>query len=132
MTAFSKISRGQRRTQGNRKDGQGHPKGWGAGNGSLTLFAGAQMTSYTWQGTFPVFHIKPGRVNGLSGIVAKHEQSGTIEWFPFNTKPADIKARLDDLILEIMRHDAELAEAQLDADLIDIDEFMMTGEWVTS
>lgn len=139
MTAFSQISRGEQRTHSNIKEGNrtGRPKSQAAQYEAtgFTLIEPPAKWSYTWQGTFPVFTVKPGRINGLVGIVARHDQSNTAEWFPYGTKPEVIKARLDDLILDIMRHDADLEDAPLsdeDQDWIDIDDFMSDGRWVRS
>lgn len=61
--------------------------------------------TYTWQGNFPVFTISPGIVNNRAGLVAKCGE--TVELFPYGTKPAEIKARLDDLIFDDLQSDPE-------------------------
>lgn len=89
----------------------GRVNGW---NGKLSpVHTGLQMKEYTWPGNFPVFELRPVRRCGRLVILARHEASDTVEIFPLNAREADIKARLDDLILEMMRHDADLDEALL-------------------
>lgn len=77
---------------------------------------------YTWKGNFPVFQMAPGILGDKAGLIAKFSEDIKIH-FPYGTPPADIKARLDDEILAIMQHDAEIAEQPLA--WIDIDEWMM-------
>ncbi len=63
--------------------------------------------SYTWEGNFPIFALAPGILSDKAGLIATFSPEIRIH-FPYSTDPADIKARLDDEILAIMRHDAEI------------------------
>jgi hypothetical protein len=95
----------------------------------FTLIQPPASYSYTWQGIFPIFRVAPGTVQGLAGMVARCEAANIIEWFPYGTSPAAIKARLDDLILGILRHDADIdgsIEFDQQDDWIDIDAWMVT------
>ena len=65
--------------------------------------------SYSWQGDFPTFALAPGgHLNGETGFIAKFKEIEIL--FPYGTKPAFIKDRLDDEILEIMRLQADAAD----------------------
>lgn len=75
--------------------------------------------SYTWQGDFPVFTVAPGVHDGQRGMVARHEASGTVELFPYQTCPHKISAQLNDLIYEIISREDDL--------IIDIDDYMLAG-----
>jgi len=96
--------------------------------------------SYTWNGDFPVFRIAPSITSDYrQGIVARFKDGDIEIFFQYGTHPSEIKERLDDEILAIMRHDAEIVEAELDWEAwqveglaIDIDEFMVEGDqcWV--
>jgi hypothetical protein len=55
-------------------------------------------------------------------MVAHYPEADIEIVFPYGTPPADIAARLNDEILAIMRHDAELIESPLD--WIDVDDWM--------
>jgi hypothetical protein len=119
MTNF-KQTKGNKPRGGNRKDGgsrrqslAGQSGFWGI-EGFMPAKEPGRWT-YTWQGDFPVFNIRPGMIAhplGLqSGLVAEYK--GIRLEFPYGTPPAGIKARLDDEILAIMQHDAEIVEAEL-------------------
>lgn len=131
MTAFNARLAGRTPKGRNKKDGATgrNPGATNFEKHGFTFIMPPSQWAYTWQGVFPVFQVAPGRVNGLAGMVARCPKSGVIEWFPYGTTPADIKARLDVLISEIMQHDAALAEEPLDE--VDFDDFMV-GEWVRS
>ncbi len=68
--------------------------------------------TYTWEGNLPTFHLSPGILEDKAGLVATFSPEIKI-YFPYGTPPADIKARLDDEILAIMRHDAEIVDQPL-------------------
>jgi hypothetical protein len=141
MTAFNTISRGKYSKRGNIKDGGHFNRQLGqnkdfAANGFIRT--DWNKWSYTWPGEFPVFSLAPGIVGTSAGLVASYPQAEIEIIFPYGTDPSDIKARLDSKILEIMRYDAEIAEAELDWDewereglAYDVDDFM-DGQWVRS
>jgi hypothetical protein len=110
MTAYKARLNGRTPATRNKKDGATgrRPKDRSDQFEALgfTLIEPPAKWSYTWQGVFPVFQVKPGIINGLGGIVARCETANVAEWFPYGTSPDKIKARLDDLVLEIMRSDA--------------------------
>lgn len=98
-------------------------------------WAGWNAWRYTWQGDFPIFTVKPGTVNGSNGIVAAVDLPSDVEvWFPYGTPAGDIRTRLDNEILAIMRmrHDADIDGPPLDwkpeGARIDIDHFMAVAE----
>lgn len=135
MTAFNSIVKNKRRQRTNKKDGgqrsNSQPQDWAAQGFAQTDW---NKHTYQWQGNFPVFTVSPGHTtDGLAGIVARCETVDVAEWFPYGTSPAAIKERLDDVTLEIMRHQADDAEA-IDWDewealglATDIDDFMAVG-----
>jgi hypothetical protein len=68
--------------------------------------------SYTWKGDFPVFRLVPGWVSFEYGWIAICDRSGL--QIPIGQAgPIEIKTRLDDEILAIMRYDAEIADEPL-------------------
>lgn len=88
--------------------------------------------TYTWDhpdGKIPVFKVAPGTVSNdtgtHAGLVAQYAL-GVLSWwtclFPYGTPPADIAARLNDEILAIMRHDADVDGPPLD--------WKPAGEWI--
>ena len=82
--------------------------------------------SYTWQGVFPKFDLRPGAVDGFPGLVAFGKNDIAIR-FDYGTPPYLIAARLNDEILAIMQHDADVdapLKWQPPIDWIDIDAFM--------
>lgn len=140
MTAFSQIlTIGTPRTRGNKKDGATGRKPRNRAEQfeavGFTLVEPPSKWSYTWQGIFPVFQVKPGVINGLGGIVARCDQANVTEWFPYGTKPGTIKSRLDDLILDILRQDAETADIHpgpgWDEWLLDFDGWMSAPDPIT-
>jgi hypothetical protein len=87
--------------------------------------------TYTWSGEFPVFRLAPGIVGLQAGLVAVWEDRKI--FFPYGTQPKEIKARLDDEILAIMRYAAAIVEAEIDWPAweaeglaIDVDRFMVS------
>jgi len=90
--------------------------------------------SYTWLGEeFPVFSIAPGILTddtgAHAGLVAQYAPTGIEILFPYGTDPSNIKNRLDDEILIIMRHDAAPDGPPIEwtpppAEWVDIDTFM--------
>lgn len=66
--------------------------------------------SYSWHGDFPVFKLAPGIVDDKVGLVAQCSQADKTILFSYGTFPADIKVRLDDEILEIVRLQADIAD----------------------
>ncbi|MHC4687418.1 MAG: hypothetical protein ACYTEW_24385 [Planctomycetota bacterium] len=82
--------------------------------------------TFTWDGDFPVIGLSPGIVvdeeGAHAGMVAHYPEADIEIVFPYGTPPTDIAARLNDEILAIMRHDAELIESPLD--WVDVDDWM--------
>ncbi len=70
---------------------------------------GQNCWEYTWEGYFPIFQLAPGFLGNKAGLIAKFNQDIKIH-FPYGTSLATIKDQLDDEILAIMRHDAEIVE----------------------
>lgn len=66
--------------------------------------------SYSWDGDFPTFILTPGIVDDKAGLVAQCNQADKAILFSYGTLPADIKARLEEEILEIMRLQADAAD----------------------
>lgn len=82
---------------------------------------GAPRLTYTWQGDIPVIEITPGIANDQTGqfrdgMVARNSDAGFELCFPYGTPPVSIADQLDDQILEIMRHDAEVDDQPLVGD----------------
>jgi hypothetical protein len=150
MTAFSKVLAGKRSKTGNIKDGRrtntanlSHfgPEAqtkreaarWEAEGFTLN---GEGQWLYTWAGEFPVISlvkvldIIDGKI--VSGIFASLDGGDYKETFVHNVHPANVKARLDDIIYELMRKQADI-DAPLDWEddngFIDVDDFM-EGRWV--
>jgi hypothetical protein len=74
--------------------------------------------SYTWPGNFPVFRLVPGWTCFGHGWIAIHDESDhRIPLGP--AKPTEIKTRLDDEILAIMRYDAEIDDS-IDQEMIEL------------
>jgi hypothetical protein len=73
--------------------------------------------AYTWEGDFPAFALAPGTItddqDARAGLVARYDPADIKILFPYGTPPAAIATRLDDEILSIMRHDADI-DAPLD------------------
>lgn len=130
MTGYSARLGGRTPKGRNKKDGATGllRRGDSFEKAGFTLVEPPAKFSYTWKGVFPVFQVKPGIINSLAGIVAQCDD--IIEWFPYGTPPGEIKARLDDLILEIMRHDAELDNERLD-EPDDDNEWIDVDLWMT-
>jgi hypothetical protein len=67
---------------------------------------------YTWEGNFPVFIVAPGiitnEIGTHAGLVARCAAASIEIFFPYGTRPASIAAQLNDEILAIMRHDANV------------------------
>jgi hypothetical protein len=67
--------------------------------------------SYSWPGNFPIINLRRALIvtnsNIRFGIIAEHEKSDTQEFFDNNAHPANIKARLDNIIYGIMQHDKD-------------------------
>jgi len=114
LTAFSQIGNGKYRNR-NIKDAQPQRRPRSQADqyeaAGFTLIEPPAKWFYTWQGAFPVFRVAPGTINGLAGIVARYQSPDVYlaEWFEYGTDPAKIKERLDDLILDIMRKQADEA-----------------------
>ena len=116
MTAKRKISKNQTRKQHNNCDNgfSVRPKrdDWDLPGFTQINF---NKWNYSLGGQAPVWYIRPGIVGVKDGMLATHEQSGAKVLFPYITaSPKDIAERLADESLEIMRHDANLAEDELD------------------
>jgi hypothetical protein len=121
MTAYSQIANRRKRRNFNKKDGDRRPPRLDfESHGFERIDWNAY--DYTWAGDFPVFRLSPGAtLNGRKlGLIARCE--GIEILFPYGAEPAFIKSRLDDEILQIMRHDAELVEAEFDIDQYMADE----------
>lgn len=140
MTAFSARIQGRIPKGRNKKDGatgRGRRKDNSAEFEALGFIEiDWNKWSYTWEGDFPVFRLVPGTVDFMPGWVAIYNE----RQIPIGqAQPEAIKARLDEEILAITRHDAEIIEAELDWDemeaeglAIDVDDFMAKGQWVRS
>jgi hypothetical protein len=76
---------------------------------------------YTWQGEFPVFILAPGIIDNRAGLVARCAPADKEILFPYGMPATAIAARLNDEILAIMRHDADIDDAQLDWEPVVID-----------
>lgn len=70
----------------------------------------APRWTYTWRGNFPVFEVTPGHLGAGTGLVARYLKADIEILFAYETPPGDIATRLDDEILALMRHDAEIAD----------------------
>lgn len=114
MTAFSKVCKGKVSRRANKKDDNGPLARQRDYNARLVeagfTRSGWNKWSYTWSGNFPVFALAPGIVDGKAGLVAQCSQADKTILFSYGTFPADIKARLDDEILTIMRLQADAAD----------------------
>lgn len=122
MTNFKQVQSNGRRGE-NMKDGrrpdrrptkkqrQATEDQWFAAGFEYRWIRNAPRLTYTWSGDFPVFEVIPGIIGISAGLIARY---APIEiFFPYETDPADIAARLNDEILAIMRHDAEIADQPL-------------------
>jgi hypothetical protein len=136
MTAFSTISTGKMSSSPNRKDGGRQPlvriTGFWGVEGFMPTAPNEWV--YTW----------PGAVNCPSLDIVETEfaimvnmDGETIRAF-IDIPHGQVKDYLDNLILDMYRHDAEIAEAEIDWDewqreglAYDIDDFM-SGKWVRS
>ncbi len=124
MTNFRKATSNAKRPH-NQKDGIARSRSQAAQyEADGFKQAGWNRWEYTWEGDFPVFQLAPGILEDRAGLIAKFGEDIKIH-FPYGTNPAVIKAQLDDEILAIMRHGAEIAEWPLDLDWINIDEWMV-------
>lgn len=114
MTAFSKVCKGKVSRRANKKDGNGPLNRQRDYNARLEALGFTRTDwngwSYSWQGEFPTFTLAPGIVDDKAGLVAQCNQADKAILFPYGTFPADIKARLDDEILAIMRLQADAAD----------------------
>lgn len=116
MTAHSAIARGLARKHANKKDGppmHRRPKRPDFEQYGFTFVKPPATWTYTWPGNFPSFSLAPGTQNGRQGLIARCAEPEEVIYFPYSTPPAEIKAVLDDAILEMMRHQAELAEGEM-------------------
>ncbi|KKN15651.1 hypothetical protein LCGC14_0983870 [marine sediment metagenome] len=105
MTAFNARKSNRTPKGRNKKDGNGPLARQRDYNKRLEALGftrtGWNKWSYSWQGDFPTFTLAPGGLlNGETGLIAKFEEIEIL--FPYGTKPADIKDRLDDEILGIV------------------------------
>lgn len=118
MTAHSKILTGQLRKAANKKDS---PKHRTAGRD----YTQANRWVQCWGEGLPRFDIGPAvrrTDKGLEAVLVARCASADIELtFSATTPYSEIRAQVDDKILEILRHDAE------DADTIDWDEWEAEG-----
>jgi len=129
MTDYSARLSGKKPSGSNKKDGA-TGQGPRRNNNQDAEFErlGFTMTDwnkwgYTWPGNFPVISLVPGLVDFEPGWVAIYKATG--RQIPIGqVAPEEIKARLDDLILEILRHDAELDNERLDELDEDVDLWM--------
>ena len=115
MTAFSKVSKGKFSQFHNKKDGNGQVARQRDYNASLAALGFTRTDwnkwSYTWQGSFPTFTLAPGILEGGgAGLIARYSPADIEILFPYGTRPALIKGRLDDEILEIVRLQADVAD----------------------
>jgi hypothetical protein len=134
MTDFSKISRGQPRTAPNIKGG-GRRRARSLGNEyertGFKLVGPPAIYNYpTWAGI--IFRVAPGTITDeqghRAGMIARCDSPKIEVWFRYGTRPQVIKDRLDDEILRIMRHDANIdapVEFEPGDDWIDMDAWMM-------
>jgi hypothetical protein len=74
--------------------------------------------TYTWPGNFPVFRLAPGILvddtGPHAGLIARYSPADIEILFPYGTPPTDMAARLNDEILAVMRHDADVDCPSLD------------------
>lgn len=116
MTNFRARLNGQTPKSHNKKDGAtGHRRpcqDWEA-HGFHWVPGTPSTHTYTWEGDFPVFIVKPGTVAAQAGLVARCAEAEVEILFPYGSPPSKIAERLNDEIYEIMRLDAELTEAEI-------------------
>lgn len=129
MTNFKQVSKNGRRA-GNMKDGhrpdrrqtrahrQSDEDQWvAAGFFFRWLRDAPPRLTYSWTGEFPLFEVVPDIVTDdtgtRAGLIARYTPANVKIFFPYGTAPADIAARLNDEILAIMRHDAEIDDQPL-------------------
>ncbi len=116
MTAFNARLAGRTPKGRNKKDGNGQmvrQRDYNARLGAARFTRiGWNKWSYSWQGSFPTFTLAPGILEdgGAAGLIARYSPADIEILFPYGTRPALIKGRLDDEILEIMRLQADVAD----------------------
>jgi hypothetical protein len=118
MTAFSKVCKGEVSDQANKKDGNGSLARQRDYNVILEALdfirIGWNKWSFTWGGDFPIFTLAPGTFTDdtgtHAGLIARYSLADIEILFPYGTSPADIKTRLNDEILEIMRLQTDAAD----------------------
>jgi hypothetical protein len=117
MTNFRQVTSNKLRGA-NKKDPQSPRQTKAQRHAIIEEFEAAGFTwtpgtwRYTWEGNFPVFSVAPGiitnEIGTHAGLVAKYGPASIEILFPYGTKPAEIAAQLNDEILAIMRHDADV------------------------
>jgi hypothetical protein len=134
MTSFKARLEGKTPQTNNIKDGPKRPRD----RGDQWLAAGftwpgpqRAVYNYTWDGNFPLFRIGPERLDGCSGLVARCARVDVVLFFAYGTSPAIIAGRLDDEILSIMRHDAEIAEMPINWEPREIGAEIDIDDWMT-
>ncbi|KKL92162.1 hypothetical protein LCGC14_1816520 [marine sediment metagenome] len=115
MTAFNARLAGRTPKGRNKKDGNGQmarQRDYNARLGAARFTQiGWNKWSYSWQGNFPTFTLAPGILeDGAAGLIARYSPADIEILFPYGTRPALIKGRLDDEILEIVRLQADVAD----------------------
>jgi hypothetical protein len=135
MTAYNARLNGKKPKGHNRKDGPGRRRrrpgqDW-EGHGFSQIDWNKWV--YTWEGVFPVFRVAPGVSRDESGfpwqgLVARCSRPEVEVLFPYGTGPEEIKGRLDEEILAIMRHEAALVDCEIDDELVaDLDQAAEIG-----
>jgi len=125
MTAFNARKSNRTPKGRNKKDGNGQVARQRDYKGLLEALGFTRIDwnkwAYTWAGDFPVFTMRPSGINGKTGFIARFQ--GIEILFSYGIPPADIKVRLDDEILAIMRLQNNAAD-WLPADTIPIPFFL--------
>ena len=133
MTNYRQVKNSRKRG-GNKKDGAtGRGKRRNDAQDAAFEALGFQMSdwnkwSYTWPGNFPVIRLVPGTIASTPGWVAVH---GDLRVPIGQARPAEIKERLDDLILQIMKREAELADLPPDWEPDEVGPEIDADLWMT-
>jgi hypothetical protein len=116
MTAFSKVKKGHFSNRNNQKDWGHHAPRPRSQTKEFEANGfereGWNKWAYTWQDNFPIFTVTPGIATDdtgtHAGLVARYAPADIEIIFPYGTPPKRIAERLNDEILAIMQHDADL------------------------